>query len=153
MTKQKLVKAADKTAKEFLLAWSDIAQQFEVLFIGLDEANTGKVIAIAGPTGQRAIEKLFPRGEIGWREISAKGQIGWPADWREFCFIVPGLLDYPDHGLRRELLTLRSIEKFSPDQFAFLMMSSVNHQGNASAALYSISEKQVIQLKPFNQAN
>jgi hypothetical protein len=125
---------------EFELALSNIANQCDVLFIGADGEDTGIVVAKAGPAGQRVIEKLFPGGLIGWRELDVVEQTYFPPDRREFYFVVPDLLDLPDHGLRRELLTLRPIEKFSPDQFAFLMMSSVNHQGNVRAAIYSISE-------------
>ena len=114
--------------------------------------DTGNVIAIAGPAGQRAIEKLFPGGVIKWREIWNAERADFPADWRDFCFVVPDLLARPDHGLRWEFLALSPIEKFSPDQFAFLMMFSVNHQGNASAAIYS-REKGLIQVKPPSQTN
>jgi hypothetical protein len=55
-------------AKTFKLPVRELAQQYDVLFIGLDGGAFGEVIAKAGPAGQRAIEKLFPNGRIAWRE-------------------------------------------------------------------------------------
>jgi hypothetical protein len=90
---------------------------------------------------------------IRWREIETEDQTCFPTDWKEFCFVVPDLLASPDHGLRQDLLELRPLEELSPEQFALLLVFRVNDQGGASAALYSIGEKLVIQVRPRNQTN
>jgi hypothetical protein len=132
------------TRRHFDLPCSDIPRQFDAIFIGSD---LGEVVAQAGPNGQRAIERLFPNTVIAWREEN-----DLPDDWREFCFIVPQLVDIPGHGLRRDLLALKDLEEMSPDQFAMLMMMSANDQGSRTA-YFSLTERRLIMVTTPSQRN
>jgi hypothetical protein len=139
------------SSTHFDLPWSDIPRQFDAIFIGSNEFS-GEVIAQAGPDGQRAIERIFPNTCIAWRKLDASNQEYLPDDWREFCFIVPQLVNLPGHGLRSDLLALEHLEDMSPDQFAFLMMMSANEQGSRTAFL-SLTERRLIGVMTPSQRN
>jgi hypothetical protein len=146
---------AKPRAKTFNLRVRDVSQQYDALFIGLDGDAVGKVIAKASPAGQRAIERLFPNGGIAWREIDAgEWPAGLPNDWREFIFPVAGLFQhFPDHRLRRDVLGLKALDKFSPgDRFAFLMMFSTVDQG-VRAAYFSETEGYFFEARSHTHRN
>jgi hypothetical protein len=105
------------SSTHFDLPWSDIPRQFDAIFIGSNEFS-GEVVAQAGPDGQRAIERIFPNTCIAWRKLDASNQEYLPDDWREFCFIVPQLVNLPGHGLRSDLLALVVVSLFRCKCFA-----------------------------------
>ena len=97
------------------------------------------------------LDKVFPNCDIAWRdvEIVAKGDL--PDDWREFNFIVPSMLDIPNHKIPQRLLDLKLLEDLSPDQLAFLMMAAVNDVGGR-AAYWSVESNELIQLQEKGQS-
>jgi len=132
--------------KRFNLPHSALPTQFDAVFIGSDQYH-GEVVAQARPDARRAIEKIFPNAYVAWRE-----EEHLPDGWLEFCFIIPRLVDIPDHGLRRDLLALRRLEEMTPDQFAFLMMISANDHGSRTA-FWSITQQRLVGVTLPSQRN
>ena len=139
------------SSREFNLSLHDLPKQIDVLFAGCDGDHLGEVVAKASPTGQRAVEKLFPGGHIAWREVCGPDKPHFPDDWREFCFVIPQVVNIPGHGLPRNLLASRPFDELSPDQFAFLMMMGTNEQG-VRAAFWS-TDSRLVQVTMPDQRN
>jgi len=126
---------------------ADLSKMVDVLVIGLEGEYLGEVLTKASPAGREAVEKLFPGTHIEWRDDLGPDATVFPNDWKEFSFVIPGLLrDLPRFGLKhtlpQRLLDLRPIDELSPDQFAALMMFGVNNQGVRSA-MWSLSKNQL----------
>jgi hypothetical protein len=144
---------AMRATKKFKLSIREAPQLYDALFIGLDGGALGEVVAKASPAGRRAIEKLFPNARIAWRELDAAERPYLPQDWREFTFVVPWLLQHaPDHKLCLDLLALKPIDQFSPDDFAFLLLISTREQG-VRVALYSDAEHGFVEFPAPSQHN
>lgn len=129
------------------VALADLPQIVDVLFIGCDGEHLGEVVAKASPAGRAAVEKLFPGIHTEWRDDLGPDAAFFPNDWKEFTFVIPGLLsDLPRFGLKhnlpQHLIDLRPIEDISPDQWAVLMAIGAKDQG-ARAALWSISQNKL----------
>jgi hypothetical protein len=126
------------------------SDMFDVLLFGLEE-HPGEVVAVASSAGRESLDKVFPNCAMAWRdvEIVAKGDL--PDDWREFDFIVPSMLDIPNHKIPQRLLALKTLDDLSSDQFAHLMMEAVNDVGGR-AAYWSFASNKLIQIQMKHQS-
>ena len=119
----------------------------DVLFIGCDGEHRGEVVTKASPAGREAVEKIFPGTLIEWRDDLGPDAAFFPDDWKEFTFVIAGLLrDLPrfgwKHNLPQHLIDLEPIEDINPDQWAVIMATGANDQG-ARAGLWSISQNKL----------
>jgi hypothetical protein len=129
------------------LAFADLPKMADVLFIGCDGEYLGEVVAKASPAGREAVEKLFPDCHIDWRDDLGPDAAVFPDDWKEFTFVIPGLLRDlarlgSTHNLPKHLLGLRPIDELVPDQYAALMMVGAKDQG-ARAAMWSLGKQRL----------
>jgi hypothetical protein len=134
-------------SRNFNVAFADVPKMVDVLFIGCDGEHLGEVVAKASPAGREAVEKIVPGTHTEWRDDLGPDAAFFPDDWKEFTFVVAGLLsDLPRFGLKHNLpqylIDLRPIEDINPDQWAVLMAIGAKDQG-ARAALWSISQNKL----------
>jgi hypothetical protein len=126
------------------LALADLPKIADVLFIGCDGEHLGEVVAKASPAGREAVERLFPDCYFDWRDDLGHDAAVFPDEWKEFTFVIPGLLRDlarlgSTHNLPKHLLGLKPIDELVPDQYAALMMFGAKDQG-ARAAMWSLRE-------------
>jgi hypothetical protein len=144
MAKKRSAKSRDTM---IMLPFADLPKVADVLFLGCDDEHLGEVVAKASPAGREAVEKLFPDCFIDWRGLGPDTAV-FPDDWKEFTFVIPGLLRDlarlgSTHNLPRHLLGLRPIDELVPDQYATLMMVGAKDQG-VRAALWSDTDQRLV---------
>jgi hypothetical protein len=121
-------------------AREDLHKQTDVLFVGLQKMP-GHVVTLVSPLGRLAVEKIFAGNGIDWTPIRSN-PAEFPDDWREFDFVVPGImadlkrLNAPAPELPEHILDITPVDKMSPDQLGCMMMFAANHQG-ARAMMFS----------------
>jgi hypothetical protein len=149
-------KAKGFKSKRVAYKIDEIPKVVDVLFIGLQK-YVGEVVTIASPEGRAAVEKIFNGLQVEWREPRVNAQ-SFPSDWREFNFVIPGIVEgcaehripapiFPEH-----ILKLKTFDEMSADHFACLMMLSANHQG-VRAAMFSEFSQEVTIVHPKNLFN
>lgn len=126
------------------VAFSDVPQIADVLFIGLDGDRLGEVQVAVSPAGRRAVEKIFPEYAIHWFDTFGPARPYFPDDWKTVTLVLPCLLQEMagrglQHNLPKDLLGRRPINELCPDQFAALMTAGADDQGVRSA-MWSLSE-------------
>ena len=143
---ERMAKKRYAKSRTINLAFADLPKMADVLFLGCDGEYLGEVVAKASPAGREAVEKLFPNCHINWRDLGLD-VAAFPDDWKEFTFVIPGLLRDlarlgSTHNLPKRLLGLRPINELCPDQYAMLMMVGAKDQG-ARAAMWSFSKQRL----------
>jgi hypothetical protein len=133
-------------SRQFSTTLTDLANMVDVLFFGCDGEHLGEVVTKASPRGREAVEKLFPGCNIEWRGLGPD-TTNFPDDWREFTFVVRGLVEElptlgAKHNLPQHLLDLKPIDQINPDQWACLMGMGAIHQG-VRVGFWSISHNQL----------
>jgi hypothetical protein len=146
-----------RKAKKIMIDYDDLHKQTDALFIGMQE-NPGHVVTIVSPLGRAAVEKIFVGLKINWafvRDPQFKGH--FPDDWREFDFIIPGIVrdleasNLPALRLPQHILDITPIDEMTPDQLACMMVFAVNDQ-NVRAMMYSeISQQATSSIPPIWQ--
>jgi hypothetical protein len=144
---EKMANKRRAKSRNFEVAFADVPQIADVLFVGCDGEHLGDVVAKASPAGREAVDKLFPGTHAEWRDGLGQDAAFFPDDWKEFTFVIPSLLiDLPRFGLKhnlpQHLINLRPVEKISSDQWAMLMAIGAKDQG-ARAAFWSISQNKL----------
>jgi hypothetical protein len=144
---ERMVNKRHAESRKISLAFADVPKMVDVLFMGCDGEYLGQVVTKASPAGREAVEKLFPGTHTEWRDDLGPDAAVFPDDWKEFTFVIPGLLRDLSrlgltHNLPRHLLGLRPIDELVPDQYAALMMIGAKDQG-VRAAMWSFSKKRL----------
>lgn len=143
---------AAKLGKHIQLKFEDVHKSADVLCIGLPD-HLGEVVTIASPEGRAAVGKIFPKANIAWRDIR-EASSAFPADWLEFNFVLPALIDARHElgaQLPEHLLKLKKVSDMNEDHFACLLMFAATAQG-VRAALFS-QDKQKITINIPNNCN
>jgi hypothetical protein len=131
--------------KNISFAREDLHKQTDALFVGLQKMP-GHVATLVSPLGRAAVEKIFNGLHIEWGPIRAN-VASFPDDWREFDFVVPGIvaelkrLNAPAPLLPEHLLDITPVDQQSPDGLACMMMFAANHQGVRAMMFSEIDEK------------
>ena len=116
------------------VAFADVPKMVDVLFIGCDGEHLGEVVAKASPAGREAVEKLFPGTHTEWRDDLGPDAAFFPDDWKEFTFVIAGLLrDLPrfgsKHNLPKHLIELRPSRILAPISGLSLWLSEPKIRG------------------------
>jgi hypothetical protein len=128
------------------VAFTKIPMMMDVLFAGCDGEHLGEVVAKASPRGREAVEKLFPGCHVEWRGLGPDTAV-FPDDWREFTFVIPGLLHDIEklglkHNLPQHLIDLKPMNEVCSDQFAVLMALGAIRQG-VRAGVWSTTQNKI----------
>jgi hypothetical protein len=122
-----------KSGKNIALALDDLHKQTDALFVGLQK-QPGHVVAMVSPEGRAAVERILCGLHIEWTAVRSN-PASFPDDWREFDFVVPGIVEavkaknLPTLELPKHLIEITPVEQMTPDQLSCMMMFAANAQG------------------------
>jgi hypothetical protein len=145
-----------KGGKNISLAREDLHKQTDALFVGLQKLP-GHVVALVSPEGRAAVEKIFGGLHIEWTAIRSN-PASFPDDWREFDFVVPGIVEavkaknLPALELPEHLIEITPVDQMSPDQLSCMMMFAANAQG-VRAMMFSEKTERFTSSIPKNCLN